>query len=169
MILAVAIALVLAACGDVDSAGDNTSTAAPTTTRATATGSTIQPEPTSSTMPPAGTVPEEVPPEETTLPEDAVETGAIPSEMMDKILSDAAERSGVPKDDLVPVRAEQALWNDGSLGCPRPGDSYTQALVPGYWVILRAGEQILDYHAAETGYFVFCENAFPGSGQNPTG
>jgi len=114
-------------------------------------------------------MPEAVPPEEITLPETPVAIGAIPSEMMDKILSDAAERSGVPKADLVPVRAEQALWNDGSLGCPRPGESYTQALVNGYWVILRAGDQILDYRAAETGYFVFCENAFPGSGGNPTG
>jgi hypothetical protein len=88
---------------------------------------------------------------------------------MAKIMEDASTRSGVPVGDIVAVRAEQALWNDGSLGCPQPDMSYTQAQVNGYWVVLRAGEKLLDYRASESGFFVFCDTAFPGSGGAPTG
>lgn len=103
------------------------------------------------------------------MPPGPISTAEVPPELMSMILDDAAGRTGVPADDLVPVRADQIVWNDGSLGCPRPGEVYTEALVRGYWVILRAGDQTLDYRAADTGYFVFCDNAFPGSGGNPTG
>jgi hypothetical protein len=34
--------------------------------------------------------------------------------------------------------------------------SYTMALVPGYRIKVRAGEQVLDYHASQRGYFVLC-------------
>ena len=84
------------------------------------------------------------------------------------LLADAAGRTGIPAADLVPVRADEVIWNDGSLGCPRPGEIYTQALINGYWVIMRAEDQTLDYRAAATGYFVLCENAFPGSAGNPS-
>ena len=47
-------------------------------------------------------------------------------------------------------------WPDGSLGCPQPGINYTMALVPGYQIIVRAGEQRLDYHATRRGHFVLC-------------
>jgi hypothetical protein len=30
------------------------------------------------------------------------------------------------------------------------------ALVPGYRIKVRAGEQVLDYHASRRGYFVLC-------------
>lgn len=54
------------------------------------------------------------------------------------------------------VSAEQVTWSDGSLGCPAPGMQYTQALVPGYRVILRGGGQMLKYHAAANGNPVLC-------------
>ena len=105
------------------------------------------------------TLPEQVPPEENPLPDEAVDTSAIPAGLMVSILADAATRSGMSASDIFAVRAEQALWNDGSLGCPEPGMSYTQAQVDGYWVVLKAGDALLDYRATQSGFFRFC--AFP--------
>jgi hypothetical protein len=34
--------------------------------------------------------------------------------------------------------------------------SYTMALVPGYRIKVRAGEQVLDYHASQRGHFMLC-------------
>ena len=70
------------------------------------------------------------------------------------VVSDAAQRTGRRKADLVVESAEPVTWADGSLGCPAPGAMYTMALVPGYRIRVRAGEEVLDYHASERGYFV---------------
>ena len=56
------------------------------------------------------------------------------------------------------VSAEPKTWNDGSLGCPQPGQLYTQALVPGYQVILDANGKQMDYRATESGDVKLCEN-----------
>ncbi|WP_133541225.1 hypothetical protein [Microbacterium sp. BK668] len=43
------------------------------------------------------------------------------------------------------VEATAVTWPDGSLGCPRPGFSYTQAIVEGLRVIVEAGGATYDY------------------------
>ena len=41
------------------------------------------------------------------------------------------------------IRDEAVTWSDGSLGCPQPGEYYTQVLVPGYWIVFDvAGHRI---------------------------
>ena len=47
-------------------------------------------------------------------------------------------------------------WPSGALGCPEPGMLYTQALVPGYQVILDVGGKKLDYRAGESGAVRLC-------------
>lgn len=74
---------------------------------------------------------------------------------------DAATRDTANRLDIDPatIAVESALrvtWSDGSVGCPVAGMQYTQALVPGYRVILRAGGQQFDYHAAANGHLVLC-------------
>jgi hypothetical protein len=50
---------------------------------------------------------------------------------------------------------------------------YTQALVPGYRIVLSVGDETFDYHASERGYFVLCEGGLaqeplpPGGGSGP--
>ncbi len=72
------------------------------------------------------------------------------------VLADAALRTGLEKTALVVQSAEEVTWADGSLGCPAPGMNYTMALVPGYRILVRAGEQVLDYHTTRRGDFVLC-------------
>jgi hypothetical protein len=55
-------------------------------------------------------------------------------------------------------------WNDGSLGCPEPGNMYTEALVNGYWVIIKARGQTYDFRADSRGSFILCP---PGQGLPP--
>jgi hypothetical protein len=70
--------------------------------------------------------------------------------------ADAAQRSGLVASQLPLVAAESVTWSDGSLGCPRKGMLYTQALVPGYRVKLKVGDEVWDYHAGERGGLVLC-------------
>lgn len=88
------------------------------------------------------------------------------SSVTDAVVSDAAQRTGVKKSDLVVESAEAVTWADGSLGCPEPGAMYTMALVPGYRIRVRAGGELLDYHAAERGQFLLCP---PGRAVDPVG
>ena len=79
-----------------------------------------------------------------------------PADLLADIKADLAERLGIEPEAVELVRAEAVTWSDGSLGCPEPGMFYTQALVEGYHVILRAGGEEYDYRAAEQGYFKLC-------------
>jgi len=53
-------------------------------------------------------------------------------------------------------------WTDGSMGCPKEGMSYTQALVEGELLILRTDTGIFQYHARTDGPFSYCENPSAG-------
>lgn len=83
----------------------------------------------------------------------------VPSDLIERIIADASERTGLAGSEITVERGEQVTWNDGSLGCAEPGMAYTQALVDGYWVIVAAGAQSLDYRATLIGLFRYC--AFP--------
>jgi hypothetical protein len=88
-------------------------------------------------------------------------TGEAPSELLDSILKNLAERTGASLEEIEVIQDEAVIWNDGSLGCAQPGMMYTQALVSGYRVVLAVGDQKYDYRAAESGYFFICESGLP--------
>ena len=62
-------------------------------------------------------------------------------------VNDLASRLGVAADAISVVRVEEVDWPDGSLGCPQPDMRYTQALVNGSFIQLRAGDQLYNYHS----------------------
>ena len=47
--------------------------------------------------------------------------------------------------------AEPVTWNNGSLGCPEEGHFYTQALVPGYRIGFRVGNDLYTLHTNGSG------------------
>jgi hypothetical protein len=55
------------------------------------------------------------------------------------------------------VRSEELVFSDGSLGCGRPGQVSTQALVPGYRVVLSLDGKQYDYRVTRQGAFTLCE------------
>lgn len=87
--------------------------------------------------------------------------GEVPGELLDGIMADLEGRTGAPRAEFTLERAEAVQWSDGALGCPEPGQMYTQAIVPGYRVVLRHGGTLYDYRAAERGYFKLCANPLP--------
>jgi hypothetical protein len=71
-------------------------------------------------------------------------------------LVDASQRTGHPRTELKLVAAAAVTWRNGALGCPQPGMLYTDALVPGYRVVIEAAGQRLDYHASARGEPLLC-------------
>ena len=72
------------------------------------------------------------------------------------VVEDAAHRSGLPRESIKVLAATRVTWPDGSLGCPEPGMLYTQALVPGYRIVVQAGERQYEYHAGTRGQPTYC-------------
>jgi hypothetical protein len=62
------------------------------------------------------------------------------------VTEDAAQRANVARADVRIVLMEAREWPDRSLGCPRPGLGYAQAITPGFRIVAEAGGQQLEYH-----------------------
>lgn len=77
-------------------------------------------------------------------------------EAVDAAREDFQQRHGTTHDSVELVEARPVTWGDGSLGCPEEGMMYTQALVDGYYIRLRAGEMTAHYHAGRDGRPMHC-------------
>ena len=62
------------------------------------------------------------------------------------------------------VSVEAVTWNDGSLGCPKPGQAYTQALVDGFRVVVELDGDEFDYRVPLDGEPRLCESDLPRGG-----
>jgi hypothetical protein len=91
---------------------------------------------------------------------------SVPQSMLDVARDDAATRASIDRAKITVVSAAAVTWSDGSAGCPEPGMMYTQALVPGYRIVLQAGDQVLNYHATRSGSPRYCpaDRVMPPSG-----
>src|SRR5688500_8329755 len=66
-------------------------------------------------------------------------TGEVPQQILALFRDDLARRALVKPEAITVVSSTEQQWPDGSLGCPKPGEMYTQMIVPGYRVVLQAG------------------------------
>lgn len=80
----------------------------------------------------------------------------IPADHWAALLADL-ERRNVPTSGLEVVTARAMTWPNGALGCPKPGAMYTQALVDGYQVVVKAGGTTYDYRFGNTSVPRLCE------------
>lgn len=71
------------------------------------------------------------------------EAVTVPTEKWDAIVADLAAR-GVEGEPVL-VWSEAVTWPNGALGCPKPGMSYTQALVDGMRVVVTVDGTTYDY------------------------
>lgn len=102
------------------------------------------------------------PPFETTASspgDDPVPDGpdGLPVPAWTAIVEDLAMRLGEPVVDPTVVQSETMTWNDGSLGCPKPGQVYTQALVDGYQVVVEVDGVEYDYRVGNGTDVRLCE------------
>lgn len=94
----------------------------------------------------------------TPAPTGTASTGApadLSEARWDAIVADLAARgvSGTP----VLASAVAVTWNNGALGCPQPGSSYTQALVDGMQVIVDVDGTRYDYRFGRSDSPRLCE------------
>lgn len=85
-------------------------------------------------------------------------SGEVPPQLLAIFQDDLARRALVKPDAITVVSATEQQWPDGAMGCPQPGQMYTQMIVPGYRVVLQASGNRYDYHSDTRGNFVVCSN-----------
>ena len=88
----------------------------------------------------------------------------LPTAILHMVRTEAARLADVSVDEVGVVAATQVTWNDGSLGCPLPDEMYTQAIVSGYQIIVKAGEEEYDFRVASDGDFRVCEQPAAAGG-----
>lgn len=152
------LSLVLAACGaadDVDGAADTTESAETTTPPGPTSTTRFEVDliPSTTKVPPVTTPPSSADPGDEEPP--AFSPGDDPVAFA---VADLARMLGIAEDEITLVLQEEVTWRDGSLGCPLPGFSYTQALVDGSRIVLEAGGEEYSYHQAAGRAPFYCQN-----------
>ncbi len=168
---ALACLVVVVSCGTAPTEiGGPTTVQAPTSTSLAPSDPTAGPVDDPFAPPTTAPAPTTQPPPPTTVPPVTTTPsyGEVPADLMAPVLEAAAAHSGVPIEQLEVIKADGVTWSDGSLGCPEPGMFYTQALVDGYWVIIGADGEELDYRLNTRGFFRLCAGGGvpPGAGND---
>ncbi|KAA9111385.1 hypothetical protein [Microbacterium rhizomatis] len=100
------------------------------------------------------------PPFQTTTPGPIPTATGTPAELptakWNAIIADLATR-GVSGSAPEIVSATATTWQNGALGCPQPGQSYTQALIDGMQVIMSVDGKTYDYRFGADDTPVLCE------------
>ena len=84
--------------------------------------------------------------------------GSTENQLVAYAKEDLAKRLGIPVEEIELVSMEEVTWRDGSLGCPKPGMAYTQALVNGTLIVLSVDLRQYRYHSGRGGTPFLCEN-----------
>jgi len=71
-------------------------------------------------------------------------------------LRDAATHLGVAASDLSVQQVEARDWSDSSLGCPQPGNLYSQIVTPGFLIVINSRGKQLEYHSDTRARVVLC-------------
>ncbi len=85
--------------------------------------------------------------EETTVDPAPSPSGTPAPRDVVRAVDDLAASLGVDADEVEVVSVEEVTWRDGSRGCAQPGMAYTQALIDGSRITLRAGGRTYEYHS----------------------
>lgn len=95
------------------------------------------------------------------------QTSEAPAALVDKIRAELAAEQGVSAAEVKVISTEAVNWPNGALGCAKPGQMYTQAIVPGYRIELEAGGKRFNYNASARGAYKRCDRALGPSVLKP--
>jgi len=174
--VAVFLAVVVAACGDVADesraastfpGSESESDAEPVGETAPVDDTAADPDPSETTTPsddnpvlevtPVEPDKGEVQPPPTTAGDEVVPIEVDhPNPQVATAIADLVSRLGSSAGDIQVVVDEAVTWRDGSLGCPQPGMFYTQALVSGRRIVLEHSGISYSYHASREGDPFYC-------------
>ena len=79
------------------------------------------------------------------------ETTTIPTEIKSAVLNDAVKRTSKTVSAMKILEVQQREWSDGCLGLGKPDEICTQAITPGYQVIVTDGLRNWTYRTNEAG------------------
>jgi hypothetical protein len=74
-------------------------------------------------------------------------------------VQDATSRLGLSPGDVSLERVEAREWGDSSLGCPQPGNLYSQIVTPGFLIVINTGGKQLEYHSDTRARVVLCRES----------
>ena len=80
-------------------------------------------------------------------------------EQLNFAVNDLSARTGIAPAQVQLLQGGAVQWRSGALGCPEPGQFYTEALVPGALFILGAEGRVYHYHATHGGQPFLCPDA----------
>lgn len=171
--LAAALAFTLTACGEATDDTGGSPAATESSPAATEDESTSSPDEGSTSAP---TEDDSMKPSPIPSPQpgdSALPTGPVPDSVAQRpdvvaATEDYAKRMNVDVQDVTVEGFASVTWSDGSIGCPEPGMMYTQALVPGYQLVLGVDGQLASYHAAEGKPFSYCASPVAPAETNPS-
>ncbi|MDP3893158.1 hypothetical protein [Nocardioides sp.] len=95
-------------------------------------------------------------PDQTSGPDEPGEAAATKGPAAEAV-ADLVARLDLGEEQVEVVAVEEVTWRDGSLGCAEPDMMYTQALVDGTRITLRAEGTTYEYHAGGTTPAFLCE------------
>ncbi|GAB1540379.1 hypothetical protein NUACC21_30480 [Scytonema sp. NUACC21] len=75
----------------------------------------------------------------------------LPQSVKKAVLQTASGRLELPVDQLSVIEVQKRDWSNGCLNLPKPGEGCTQAIVPGWRIVVGAAEQRLVYHTNTNG------------------
>jgi hypothetical protein len=78
---------------------------------------------------------------------------------VDAAVQAAAQHLGVSPGQLQVTQVEPHEWPDASLGCPQPGELYSQVVTPGYLVMISSNGHQLEYHTDMRGRVTLCHES----------
>jgi hypothetical protein len=81
------------------------------------------------------------------------------------IQTDLSKRLNIQIDTIEVISVQSKQWADGSLGCPQPGMVYAQVLTSGYQIILKAANQLYEYHTDTGRSAILCNFNLPAVAQ----
>ena len=151
-LLAVLATMALTAGCGVTFSDDDPNASTPASPAPTTPGGT-----TPTATPTGSAPPTPPPPAESTAPAGLREQTRVAA-----AIADTAIREGVDPAQVLVAAWSPVTWSDGSLGCPEPGMSYTQATVEGELLILRVAGGLFQYHARTGGPFAYCDEPSAG-------
>lgn len=140
----VTVAVLLSACGSDDSSQSSDGGSDPTSPAATSPEAT---EPAIPEDPPSASPTPLDPQSPADLPTGPAPTGTAGVE---NAIADLAQREGVSEQEIEVSGYAEVTWSSGAIGCPEPGQAYTEALVPGAQLILVVDGERFSYHAEQT-------------------
>jgi hypothetical protein len=80
-------------------------------------------------------------------------------QLVDQARADLAKRLSVDAGQIETVDVYEVTWPNSGLGCPKPGMVYTQVMIDGIRIRLRAGGRLYEYHSGGQHGPFLCEQS----------